>query len=318
MTPPAPEAVRRFAASLDALVATECRIGIAVSGGPDSLALLLLAHAARPGKIEAATVDHGLRQESAQEAAMVADLCARLNVAHKVLLADWPQPPSANLQAAARTMRYRLLNDWAIDRQLSGVATAHHADDQAETLLMRLARGSGVAGLGGSRTRRRLSEQVALVRPLLGWRKKELASLMQEAGLTPVDDPSNRDAKHDRTRARELLEMTDWLDPARLALSASAIHDADVAINWALAPLIESRISREGELLFVDPADLPREFKRRLLLAAFAELAAQQARGPELMRVIEALDAGKTVTLSGLRLVGGNRWQLTVAAPRRT
>src|SRR5262245_4822549 len=134
----AAEAIDRFAADLDALIPPGARIGIAVSGGPDSLALLLLAAKARPNAIEAATVDHGLRPESADEAAMVASLCNRLGVPHRVLPADWSEPPISNVQSEARAMRYRLLNDWAIERGLAAIATGHHADDQAETLLMRL------------------------------------------------------------------------------------------------------------------------------------------------------------------------------------
>ena len=310
-------ALERFAADLDALVPAEAPIGIAVSGGPDSLALLLLARAARPGRIEAATVDHGLRAGSASEAAMVADLCAELGVPHRTLPADWTEPPVANVQAASRAMRYRLLNEWAIERGLAGVATAHHADDQAETLLMRLLRGSGASGLGGARKRRALSEHVLLIRPLLGWHKAELESIARSAGLSPVDDPSNRDPKHDRSRIRRLLELNDWIDPARLAASSSALRDADEAIDWALAPLIGSHIRREGDALIVDPADLPRELRRRLLLAAFAELAVPSPRGPDLMRSIEALEAGQTVSLSGLKLQGGERWRLTLAPPRR-
>jgi tRNA(Ile)-lysidine synthase len=314
---PAAEAISRFAAHLDALVPGDARIGIAVSGGPDSLALLLLANAARPSGIEAATVDHGLRAESADEAATVADICGKLGVSHRTLLADWPEPPQANVQATARAMRYRLLNEWAIERGLSAIATAHHADDQAETLLMRLLRGSGVGGLGGTRAKRALSEEILLVRPLLGWRKAELEALVREAGLSPVDDPSNRDLKHDRSRIRQLLGTSDWLDPARLAASASAIRDADEAIDWALAPLIESRIRRDGGTLVVEPSDLPRELKRRLLLAAFAELAVPPPRGPDLMRAIEALEAGETASLSGLKLQGGATWRLSPAPPRR-
>ena len=153
---PATEAIERFAADLEVLAPAGTLIGVAVSGGPDSLALLLLAAKARPGEVEAATVDHGLRPESAAEAAMVADLCETLGVPHRILVADWIRSPTSNIQAEARAMRYRLLNDWAIERGLSAVATAHHADDQAETLLMRLARGAGVGGLGGTRKRRAL------------------------------------------------------------------------------------------------------------------------------------------------------------------
>jgi tRNA(Ile)-lysidine synthase len=314
---PDPSLVMRFAADLDALVPPNQRIGLAVSGGPDSLALLLLAAASRPGLIAAATVDHGLRPEGRAEAEMVGSVCAKLGVPHTLLPADWIDPPDVNLQAEARTMRYRLLGDWAEKNELRALATAHHADDQAETLLMRLARGSGVRGLGGARTRRKLSEAVTLVRPLLGWRKSELASIVEDAGLSPVDDPSNRDPRHDRSRIRQVLERAEWADPARLAASAAALRDADEALDWALAPLIAARIRREDDALIIEPFDLPRELKRRLLAAAFAEMGVPSPRGPELMRAMDSLEADRTVTLSGLKLQGGNFWRLSLAPQRR-
>ncbi len=314
---PATEAIERFAADLEVLAPAGTLIGVAVSGGPDSLALLLLAAKARPGEVEAATVDHGLRPESAAEAAMVADLCETLGVPHRILVADWIRSPTSNIQAEARAMRYRLLNDWAIERGLSAVATAHHADDQAETLLMRLARGAGVGGLGGTRKRRALSEDVMLMRPLLGWRKAELAAVVDSAGIEAVDDPANRDPKHDRSRIRAWLESSDWADPVRLAASASALRDADEALDWALASLVNSRIRHDGDTLIIEPFDLPRELKRRLLLAAFAELGAAAPRGPDLMRAMDAMEEGAAVTLSGLKLEGGSQWRLSLAPPRR-
>ena len=313
---PAAEARERFAADLDALVPPGERLGVAVSGGPDSLALLLLAAAVRPGLVEAATVDHGLRAESRGEAVTVAALSDRLGVPHRTLPADWDETPSANLQAEARAMRYRRLAEWAEQQGLAAVATAHHADDQAETLLMRLARGAGVRGLGGARARRPLTEGVTLVRPLLGWRKVELVALVAAAGIEAVDDPSNRDPRHDRSRIRQWLEQADWADPARLAASAAALRDADEAIDWALAPLIAERLSQDDAGVTLDPADLPRELRRRLLLAAFATLAAPAPRGPDLMRALAALEAGGTATLSGLKLEGGRSWRLTPEPPR--
>ncbi|QDP19245.1 tRNA lysidine(34) synthetase TilS [Sphingomonas xanthus] len=314
---PQPSAIERFAAGLDSLVAPASRIGVAVSGGPDSLALLLLAAAARPGKVAAATVDHGLRPESVEEAAMVAELCERLGIPHATLNADWTRAPTSNQQAVARAMRYRLLDQWARWDGLAAIATAHHADDQAETLLMRLARGSGVRGLGGSRASRSLSEEVLLVRPLLEWRKAELVTIVARAGIAAFDDPSNHDPRHDRSRFRVLLAAADWIDPARISASASALRDADEALDWALAPLIASRISPcEGGIL-VEPTDLPRELQRRLLLAAFGELGVSAPRGPELMRALAALNAGQAVTLSGLKLEGGPQWRLSPEPPRR-
>jgi len=307
----------RFAGDLNALVEPGAKLGVAVSGGPDSLALLLLAAAARPGLVHAATVDHGLRPESRAEAEMVAGACDRIEVPHAILTIDWPEVPDRNLQARAREARYQVLGVWALERGLAAVATAHHLDDQAETLLMRLARGAGVGGLGATRASRPLVKGVRLVRPLLGWRKAELAALVARAGIKPVDDPSNRDPRHDRVRMREWLKRADWADPERLAASAAWLNEADEALDWALAHLAEARITRDGASLLVDPSGIPRELQRRLLLAAFAELGAPRPRGPELGRALDQLRKGGTTTLAGLKLEGGAAWRLRAAPPRR-
>ena len=314
---PNPDLVNRFATNLDALVAADAKVGVAVSGGPDSLALLLLAAAARPRQVEAATVDHGLRPESRAEAEMVASLCQRIDVPHATLTVEWPATPKSNQQARAREARYEMLGEWALDRGLAVVATAHHADDQAETLLMRLARGAGIGGLGSVRARRPLIKGVGLVRPLLGWRKAELAALVASAGIKPVDDPSNRDPRHDRVRMREWLKRADWADPERLAASAAWLNEADEALDWALAPLVENRIARDGAARVIDASDLPRELQRRLLLAAFTDLGASRPRGPELARALDTLRKGRVTTLAGLKLEGGATWKLRLAPPRR-
>ena len=307
----------RFAADLDALVEPPAKIGVAVSGGPDSLALLLLAATARPGLIEVATVDHALRAESRAEAEMVAGVCERLGVGHVILTLDWPAPPKSNLQARAREGRYDLLGSWAVKRGLAAVATAHQLDDQAETLLMRLARGAGIGGLGVTRASRPLAEGVTLVRPLLGWRKAELVALVAGAGIKPVDDPSNRDPRYDRVRMREWLKRADWADPERLAASAAWLNEADEALDWALAPLAATRLARDGATLAVDPAGVPRELQRRLLLAALVELGAPRPRGPELARALATLRKGGVTTLAGIKLEGGATWRLRRAPPRR-
>lgn len=314
---PESELVSRFAADLDALSAPGARVGVAVSGGPDSLALLLLAAAARPELVEAATVDHGLRPESRAEAEMVAGLCRKIAVPHSILTLDWPHTPNRNLQARAREARYDILGAWALDHGLTVVATAHHADDQAETLLMRLARGAGIGGLGSVRARRPLVRGVQLIRPLLGWRKAQLAALVADAGVEPVDDPSNRDPRHDRVRMRQWLKGADWADPERLAASAAWLNEADEALDWALAPLAETRVRRDNATLVIDPSGVPRELQRRLLLAAFTELGATRPRGPELARALDTLRKGGVATLAGLKLEGGGTWRIGHARPRR-
>lgn len=314
---PAPDSdfVARFAADLSPLVADGATLGIAVSGGPDSLALLLLAAAARPGLVEAATVDHRLRPESREEAEFVAGICSRIDVRHAILPVD--VAPGASLQAQARTARYRALGDWAIERDLAAVATAHHADDQAETLLMRLARGAGLGGLVGVRQARPLEAGIPVVRPLLDWRRAELAAIVAAAGITPIDDPANRDPRHDRSRFRGMLAEADWADAERLAASARWLADADEALDWALRPLADARIGAAGAGLTIDAEGLPREMQRRLLLAGFERIGAHRPRGPELDRARKALKAGKTATLAGLKLEPGPPWTLSPAPPRR-
>jgi tRNA(Ile)-lysidine synthase len=317
VTGPHAAAVARFAADLDALVPAGQSLGIAVSGGPDSLALLLLAAAARPGTLEAATVDHALRAESRDEAKGVSSLCKQLGIPHHILTVEWDQRPSANIQARAREARYFLLDEWALRRGLPAIATAHHADDQAETLLMRLARGAGLSGLVGTRKRRLLDGGVQLVRPLLGWRRSELAEIVAGSGLTPVDDPANRDPRHDRTRFRGLLDEAEWANVDRLAASAAWLAEADEALVWMTAALATSRIAPDGDALTLDAEGLPRELQRRLLLRAFDRFDARRPRGPDLDRAMHALSAGKTATLSGLKLSGGNPWRLEHAPARR-
>jgi tRNA(Ile)-lysidine synthase len=311
------EVIARFAADLDALVPSGGNVGVAVSGGPDSLALLLLAAAARPGKVEAATVDHALRAESRAEAEGVAAICKQLGVPHHILTAHWAEQPAANIQARAREMRYALLDEWALRRGLPAVATAHHADDQAETLLMRLARGAGLSGLVGTRKRRLLDGGVHLVRPLLGWRRAELGGIVAASGLTPVDDPSNRDPRHDRTRFRGLIDEAEWANVDRLAASAAWLAEADEALEWMTSALATSRIAPDGAALTLDVHGLPREIQRRLLLRAFDRFDAKRPRGPDLDRALHALAMGKVKTLSGLKLSGGNPWRLEHAPARR-
>jgi tRNA(Ile)-lysidine synthase len=312
--PPA-DALARFEGDLAPLVPERARLGIAVSGGPDSLALLLLAAAARHDRVEAATVDHGLRSESRAEAAFVREICDRLGVPHATLKVK--VGGGSSLQAQARIARYEALGDWAIERDLNAVATAHHADDQAETLLMRLARGAGLRGLVGVRQSRPLEVGIQAVRPLLGWRRDELRAIVADAGITPIDDPANRDPHHDRSRFRGMLADADWADAERLAASAKWLSDADEALEWALGPLIDSRLIRTGDAVTVDARDLPREMQRRLLLAGFDSFGVHRPRGPELDRARKALRDGRIVTLAGLKLEPGPPWKLSPAPPRR-
>ena len=313
-----PTLIDRFRADLDALSAPRERIGIAVSGGPDSLALLLLAAAARTGLVEAATVDHGLRAESRVEAEMVARICAELRVPHEILAVEWSEPPSSAIQERAREARYRLLAGWLVERKLKALATAHHADDQAETILMRLNRGSGLRGLAGMRATSVVpGSRLPLLRPLLSWQRAELEQLCAAAGLEPAVDPSNSDDQFERVRIRKALADAAWLSPEALARSAAHLASADDALGWVAEGLALARVTDDADGLQVDADGLPLELQRRLLLIAFARFHAAEPRGADLMRAIEALSRGNSTTLSGLKLQGGQPWRITKAPPRR-
>jgi tRNA(Ile)-lysidine synthase len=318
---PEPALVERFRKDLDALIAPDARVGIAVSGGPDSLALLLLAAAARPGLIEAATVDHRLRPEGADEAEMVARVCERLGVPHATLAAEWAGKPSSAIQERAREERYRLLGAWLAERSLVALATAHHADDQAETLVMRLNRGAGVRGLASMRPAGRIpGSALPLLRPLLGWRRAELESVCATAGLEPTDDPSNRDVRYERVRVRRDISAVGWLDPEAVARSAANLAGADAALDWAAEQEWDRGVTEADGRILYRPSGAPDEIVRRIVALAIAILGheggGQPLRGRELDNLLEKLAAGRTATLRGVRCSGGAEWKFIPARQR--
>lgn len=317
---PAAGLVARFVADLDRLVASEQRIGVAVSGGPDSAALLLLAAAARPGQIEAASVDHALRSESRAEAEMVAALCAKLAVPHAILTAEWTKPPETALQERARGERYRLLVNWARERGLTVLLTGHHADDQVETLLMRLNRGSGLRGLAGIRPARLIEADVSLVRPLLSWRRSELERICGDAGIEPVSDPSNADERFERARLRNAITAADWLDIEAIARSASNLAEADRALNWAADREWREKVTEQEGAIRYRPTGTPAEIVRRVAARAIGKLASEgggELRGREFDRLLETLSSGGTATLRGVLCCGGEEWRFCAAPKRR-
>lgn len=286
-----------LAARLDALLPPGARaLGVAVSGGGDSVALLLAlagAATARGLRLEAATVDHGLRPQAAVEAAWTAALCARLGVPHATL--RWTGRPAAgNLAEAAREGRAALLAAWAAERGLDAVALAHTRDDQAETLLMRLARGSGLDGLSSMRPVSRRAGALWL-RPALETSRDDLRALLRAAGQAWVEDPSNADPARDRTRARLALEALSGLGigPAGLAATAARLAgDGDALREMAGERLAQAlTIGAAGELR------LPREALRaappalrRRMLAGLLQALAGASHAPR-ARATAALEA---------------------------
>ncbi|MFO1208902.1 MAG: tRNA lysidine(34) synthetase TilS [Amaricoccus sp.] len=286
-------------------------IGVAVSGGGDSVALLLMlreAVEAAGRTVAAVTVDHGLRPEAAEEAAAVAVLCARLGVPHAVLRWEgWDG--RGNMQDRARAARRALIAQWARSRGIGAVALGHTLDDQAETVLLRLARGSGVDGLaamapvaGG--------EGILWLRPLLGVRRGALRIWLAGQGVGWAEDPSNDDPRFDRVRVRAALPALAALGigPERLAATARAMARARAALEAATAEL-GRRAVEEGPAgdLEIDPAGLagaPEEIRLRLLAAALGWVSGAVLR-PRLMRLeaaLAAIEAGRVghgLTLNG-------------------
>ena len=312
--------LERFATDLDRLIPCGQRLGVAVSGGPDSLALLLLAADARPGMVEAVTVDHALRSDSRAEAELVGRVCAGLDVPHSIRTAEWQENPAAGIQERAREARYRLIANWMRGRSLHAVCTAHHRDDQAETLLMRLARGAGLRGLAAIRPASPLpgAGDLTLLRPLLDWGRAELSEITAAAGIRPVDDPSNADLQFERVRVREQIASL-GIDAEALAQSAAHLRSADEAIEWAADQRWSVQVQQEDQGMTYRPGDEPAEIRRRIT-ARIVDLLGTEGgtdlRGRELDRLLETLDSGGVATLRGVRAEGGRTWRFTPAAPR--
>ncbi|MFO6447939.1 tRNA lysidine(34) synthetase TilS [Erythrobacter sp. NE805] len=296
----------RFAADLARLWPEDERegaLGLAVSGGPDSLALLLIAHAALPGRIAVASIDHGLRPEAAGEVALVERIAGERGIPFAPLAV---RLAPGNVQAEARAARYAALARWAGDAGLGALATAHHADDQAETLLMRLNRGSGLAGLAGVRARATIEgSAVPLLRPLLGWRKAELAAVVAAAGIVPAEDPSNADPAFDRARLRARLAAADWLDPVRIAASAAHLAEAWQALEWYAELDWHEMVMRDEEAPgFAYCANVPRIVAIETILRIIRELGGHATRA-EAARAWDRLWAGENASLGGVLAVPG-------------
>jgi len=247
---------------------------------------------------------------------MVAAVCATLGVPHEILRVT---VDPGNVQSNARAARYSALADWCQRRDLAALATAHHADDQAETLLMRLGRGSGVSGLAGVRELGRVPDgNLPLLRPLLDWRRPELAALVAEAGLDPANDPSNADPRFDRVRMRKALASVDWIDIPAVAQSAGHLADADAALGWAAAREWQECVSKVPMGLSYRP-QAPRAIALKVIARIVTELDGEAPRGSAVARVFDALLLGQPASIGELVARSGQGgWSFTKAPARRS
>ncbi len=314
--PAAPIDAAEFAALMAPLGPFEAnsRIAVAVSGGADSLALAVLLHDwARPlgGHVTALTVDHGLRPEAAAEARFVARTLEPLGLAHQTL--RWRgAKPSANVSALLRRARYDLLSRCCARRGLLHLALGHHLDDQAETFLLRLGRGSGLDGLAAMAPIVELPG-LRLLRPLLGLPKVRLEATLRARGLNWIEDPTNRDPAQARARLRRLLPglATEGLTAARLAATARHLGRARAVLERELARLLVSAVSLDAAgFAWVDPAPLaaaPGELGLRALARVLITVGGAEY-GPRLAsleRLHGRISAGLTAgaTLGGCRVL---------------
>ncbi|WP_410001028.1 tRNA lysidine(34) synthetase TilS [Vannielia litorea] len=292
------------------------RLGIALSGGGDSTALLVLTRDALPEtQLFAATVDHRLRDGSAAEAAQVGALCRSIDVPHEVL--PWEGwAGEGNLQAEARSARSALLTDWAERNGLAHVALGHTRDDQAETVLLRLARGSGVDGLAAM-PERRVSQGVAWLRPVLKIGRQELREVLEGRGIDWADDPSNEDERFDRVKARRMAESLAelGLTPSRLIRTAEQMAMARNALNDSAADYLGRAMVEKGDLLMPNPNRFPAP--REILLRAFAHAlcwvssSVYRPRFDALTAMLDGLEQGKAGTLHGCRISSeGTLWRV--------
>jgi tRNA(Ile)-lysidine synthase len=322
---------------------------LAVSGGPDSVALMWLAARWRRGlsrgpRLVAVTVDHGLRAEAAREAREVKALARTLEVEHRTMRWNGAKP-STGVPAAARAARYRLLAQAARFAGARHVLTAHTRDDQAETLLMRLLRGSGIAGLSAM-ARETDRDGLTLVRPLLSIPKSRLVATLSKARIDYAVDPTNHDTAFTRPRLRALLPMLaaeggDAHGLARLAARLARANEAvEVLTDGAERYLVlkgSAAPRKDGRELDAEAfAALPEEIRLRLLMRAINRFGHE---GPAELGKVEALlvqldrhfapkgnksssspaEIRLKQTLAGaLVIVGRGRIRIEPAPPRKT
>jgi tRNA(Ile)-lysidine synthase len=287
------------------------RIGVAVSGGGDSVALLcLLAELSREMQMEvhAISIDHGLREAAMEEVRAVTDLCGDLGVPHHVeYWNSWNG--EGNLMAEARTARYDLLTDWARANDVNTIALGHTANDQAETLLMRLARGAGVDGLSAM-SPRRISNGVVWLRPLLRVHRRQLRHYLQSKNIPWVEDPTNEDRSFERIRMRDALQVLEPLgiDIDTLVTVTEHMSQAREALDWQTFLTARDMVRVSHGALAIDVhrfRPLPEELRRRIIVHALGWLTNSDypPRREAIQSALVAIREGRTFTLSGCMIL---------------
>ena len=272
-------------------------IGVGVSGGGDSLALLLLSAewATKNNRIvKAVTIDHGLRTESASECEYVKKIASDLAIEHTTL--KWIDKPLGNLQNSARNARHALLLNWTEINKLSLVLLGHTLDDNAETIMIKLIRGSGIDGLAGISKKRKINGLV-IFRPLLTSRREELRQYLWLKNIPWIDEPSNFDVRFDRIKVRKLLpKLLDiGLTPHKLVTLASHMDRAKYALDSEVLRFARKHVHQKSwgdlEIILDEFSVIPKEYQFRLLSSALRWISGKvyRPRFRSLERVLNAI-----------------------------
>lgn len=286
------------------------RLGVAVSGGGDSVALLATLVQfckTHDTELHVITIDHGLRPETKDEIALITDLCADWNLPHHVeYWTGWKG--EGNLQAAARDARYALMADWAYAHQITHIALGHTADDQAETFLMRLARGAGVDGLSAMAARR-VQHGITWVRPFLRIERSALRTFLRASRIEWCEDPSNDNRDFERIRVRDALTVLGTLgvQTDTLVDVAHNMSRAREALDWQTFLAAQDAATLSHGAVAMDLRKfrmLPEEIARRLMVHAISWVVASPypPRRDAVAQTLSAVRASRGATLGGCQI----------------
>ena len=304
------EFTNNFEHSLSKFNLSEKSFGVAVSGGSDSVALVILLSTwadKNKKKLFVVTVDHGLRSAAADEAIYVKKLCLKNNIQHKILKIE--SDVSGNVQAWARENRYRVISEWANKNRIKSIFLGHTLEDQAETVLLRLGRGSGVDGLAAMQSQS-FRENIKWLRPLLNIQRNDLREFLKFENVAFIDDPSNDDTKYYRIKIRNFLTKTNefGLNAKRLTETADRMAQArdvlnQVAFEFAKKHILITKIGSLSVDLLSFHKQLP-ETKFRVLSYSVKWVAGSHygARAKTLEKALKDSIDGKARTCNGCML----------------
>lgn len=306
-------------------------IAVAVSGGGDSMALaILLADWVKDKniKLHAITVDHGLRAESADEAKMVAKILRPLGITHKILKWDG-EKPKTKIQEAARDARYRLMSEYCASKKITYLCIAHHGQDQMETILFRMAKGTGLDGMAGMRPAHILDNGLTLLRPLLPVSHQDLLETLKSRKIEWIEDPSNENDRYARVRIRNIIDVleNEGLSPARISSLSNriyqSIHLIDYLIDKEYKSIILNKDTERIEINYNELLPLPPEGKVRILKMLISEFQSHKkyaARLEDIERLASKMDDQfKGATLGGCQFSKKkDTLHITLQKPKRS